>query len=325
MIEMNELPSMIGTAGINRPPVILSYGCGVDSTAMLAELVRMGTPPDAITFADTGGEKPDTYRFLLLMDAWLASRGVPLMPNVWHRPPGYEDTGLPETWPMRCIVVVRNDGMYGTLEKNCLVRKMLPSLAYGRKGCSEKYKTRPQHKWAKRWEPARLWWEMTGRRRRKGHGGRRVVRIIGLSASEMHRASIEQDDFYDYVYPLRVWEWRRQECVEALPKGLPAPPKSACFFCPASTKTEILQLGVDSPGLLKRALEMEKNAEPNFVSVGGLGRRLNWGRFLAGEAAQQQESGPAGISCVCTRTGVFDGDAIDSDDDGADADDLSEE
>ena len=50
----------------NRPapdpnsPIIVSYGGGTNSTAMLIAMVLKGIKPDLILFADTGGELPET-------------------------------------------------------------------------------------------------------------------------------------------------------------------------------------------------------------------------------------------------------------------------
>ena len=43
-------------------PLVVAYGLGVDSTAMLVEFAHRGIRPDLILFADTGGEKPETYQ-----------------------------------------------------------------------------------------------------------------------------------------------------------------------------------------------------------------------------------------------------------------------
>jgi len=43
-------------------PIMVSYGAGTNSTAMLVEMVRRGEHVDVITFADTGGERQETYR-----------------------------------------------------------------------------------------------------------------------------------------------------------------------------------------------------------------------------------------------------------------------
>jgi hypothetical protein len=45
-------------------PLVVAYGLGVNSTAMLVEFARRSITPDLILFADTGGEKPETYAYL---------------------------------------------------------------------------------------------------------------------------------------------------------------------------------------------------------------------------------------------------------------------
>ena len=42
-------------------PLVVAYGLGVNSTALLVEFVKRDIRPDLILFADTGGEKPETY------------------------------------------------------------------------------------------------------------------------------------------------------------------------------------------------------------------------------------------------------------------------
>lgn len=60
-----------------KTPLVVSFGAGVNSTAMLCGFAERGIRPDAILFADTGGERPETYRFLDTMDVWLAQNGMP--------------------------------------------------------------------------------------------------------------------------------------------------------------------------------------------------------------------------------------------------------
>lgn len=224
-------------------PLIVAYGGGLNSTAMLVEFAEKGISPDLILFADTGGEKPETYAYRDLFSRWLLDRG------------------------MGGIITVQNDGMYGTLEKNCLDKQMLPSIAYGWKSCSEKYKHRPQNKYVNNWQPARICW---------AEGGK-ITKAIGYGIDEMHRAKIHEDDKYRYWHPLIEWQWARQDCKDAIMRvGLPVPLKSACFFCPSSTKSEVLRLRAIHPDLFDRAVAMEDNAAPNLQTVKGLGRRYAW-------------------------------------------------
>ena len=48
---------------------VVSYGSGTNSTAMLVGLHERGEKPDLILFADTGGERPDTYRHKEIVNA----------------------------------------------------------------------------------------------------------------------------------------------------------------------------------------------------------------------------------------------------------------
>ena len=43
---------------------VLSYGAGVNSTALLFFLVKQKFPLDYVVFADTGNERPETYSYL---------------------------------------------------------------------------------------------------------------------------------------------------------------------------------------------------------------------------------------------------------------------
>lgn len=52
------------------------------------------------------------------------------------------------------------------------------------------------------------------------------------------------------------------------------PTKSACFFCPASKKHEILDLARNHPDLFDRAVQMENEAQ--LHSIKGLGRSFSW-------------------------------------------------
>jgi hypothetical protein len=101
--------------------VVVSYGGGTNSTAMLVGLRERGERPDLILFSDTGGEKPHTYKHIETMQGWLNKLGMPP------------------------ITIVRKEGI--TLEQDCLNRKALPSIAYGFKSCSDHFKLRPQRKY----------------------------------------------------------------------------------------------------------------------------------------------------------------------------------
>lgn len=56
---------------VERAPVIAAWGAGVNSTAMIIELVERGEPIDMVLFADTGSEKTDTYAFIPIFRRWM--------------------------------------------------------------------------------------------------------------------------------------------------------------------------------------------------------------------------------------------------------------
>jgi hypothetical protein len=60
---------------------------GVDSVAMLVGLHQRGIRPDLISFADTGGEKPDTYLYVPILQQWLRDVGFPPLLVVRYTPP----------------------------------------------------------------------------------------------------------------------------------------------------------------------------------------------------------------------------------------------
>ena len=232
----------------HRAPVMVSYGAGTNSTAMLVEMVKRGEIVDCITFADTGGERAETYAYVVMFSAWLKERGYPE------------------------IITVKKGGIAETLEENCHRMNMLPSVVYGFKSCSLKYKAEPQEKYANNWQPAKDAWKR----------GEKVIKCLGFDADEPHRAKFTEDKKYKWRYPLLEFDFGRAECIEVIKAaGLPLPGKSSCFFCPNSKPHEILALPRD---LQDRAIAMERQA--NLTTMVGLGRTWKWEDLLRMDRAQ---------------------------------------
>lgn len=236
---------------------------------MLIGMVERGEKCDLILFADTGGEKPHTYAHVLEFSEWLVDRGYPTILTVQRTNKAQEPRNL---------------------EADCLEGRMLPSIAYGFKACSIKYKRDPQDKYCNNHQPCKDAWAIGGK----------VVKLIWYDMDEPHRARIPEDEKYTYRYPLIEWNWGREECIEAIARaGVTQPGKSACFFCPSSKKKEIYELRRVYPDLAKRAVAMEKNAE--LTSVKGLGRSFAWGDLYAADDAQDKlfPESPIEIDCGC--------------------------
>jgi hypothetical protein len=111
-----------------------------------------------------------------------------------------------------------------------------------------------------------------------------VVKAIGFDAGpgDSRRYRLPEDDQYLYWYPLVGWGLDRERCKKIITQaGLPVPIKSACFYCPASKKQEIVWLQENHPELLERALAIERNAQAKLTSVKGLGRSFSWEEYLS--------------------------------------------
>lgn len=240
-------------AGVARAPLVVSYGVGVDSTAMLVGMAARGIRPDLILFSDTGVEKPETYAYLPTMQAWLASVGFPAVVTV------------------RLGTVQGDHGDYSTLLENCLVNRTLPSLAFGKKGCSKKWKVGPMDRYVKRWPPAIRAWA----------NGFKVIRAIGYDAGpkDSKRAwKLTDTKRYSYRYYLRDWGWDRERCeAEIAAAGLPVPPKSACYICPATKPHELAELDRLHPELGDDIMRMEALAAPGLTKIEG-----NWRHTVKG-------------------------------------------
>ncbi len=258
---------------LNEPPVVLRWGAGVDSTGMAIGMHERGERPDFVIFSDTGDEKPETYAYFAEFEAWLARAGFPM------------------------LTIVRNRTQAGdtTLEGYSLRVADLPSRAYGLGGCADKWKTRPMEKWSTHEPSIRAF---------RAAGGKPCA-LIGYDAGEVRRNRIKENDRWTFRAPLIEWVWYREDCVKAIERaGLSTPPKSACFYCPSSTKTEIVQLATRHPDLLQRAIAMEDKARASgkLGTVQGLGRRFSWRSFI--EADEKTRSAlpetPVEACTVCS-------------------------
>jgi len=229
-------------------PVVLAYGIGVDSTALLVELESRGTPPDLVITGDPGIEKPETYVYQEMMAAWMAARGI-RYETVRYTPKRFKH------WPP-----------YYDLLANVITNATLPSISLGRHSCSLKWKVAPQDAFLKQWEPAKAAWAR----------GQKVIRLIGYDASpadtrRYNHASAIANDLFECRYPLREWGWNRAACIARIEAaGLPVPPKSSCFICGAMKPDEVRAL---PSWCLRLIVLVEARAAPRLRTVEGLWRR----------------------------------------------------
>lgn len=250
---------------------LLAYGGGLNSTALIVGMIERGERADAVVFADTGGELPETYAYLDTIRTVLST----------HH------------WP-DLVVVRRAHNNAETLEANCLRYGKLPSIAYGFKTCSTEYKKRPSERWARQWAPAVEAWAR----------GEKVVKLLGYDADEPHRYTrIRQEGPYIIRCPLIEWQWGRDECSDAVKRfGLPQPPKSSCFFCPSRSPNTVIAMSKSHPDYFARATAMEDAVDAEDARTGarseirGLGRRWKWSEIVNGAARQ---AGLFDVPCDC--------------------------
>jgi len=249
----------------NRQRLVVAFGNGVDSWAMLVELHRRGVRPDCIQWADTGSERRHTYRAFNVIQAWCKRVGFPPIVVVRRRCPKAGHRSLAEqTWNT----------------------SQLPSPAFHRNhSCSVSWKLEPQRKYQKLlgW----LWGVDSS-----------IKEAIGYEASENKRSSRytpDNTDDYEQWYPLIDYGMDRQACLKSIDsEGLPRPGKSACFFCPVSKLCELRSMEQDEPENMAFALDMEKRFQDgrNFRSdekepYRGLHGKQTWAEWM-----QTSDTGP---------------------------------
>lgn len=226
---------------------IASAGMGVNTVAYLIECAKQGISFYKILFADPGKENPLTYAYIPILNKWLVENGQPE------------------------ITIVRNLNKHGEfvgLYQDCLNNENLPSIAYGFKTCSQKWKKAPIDKYLNNDVEAKLAWK----------NGSVIHKYFGFDADESHRTKRDfSDKKYTNVYKLVELDMGRFECVQSIiDAGLPLPPKSSCTFCPSMKAWEIIELYEAHPKEFYDAITMERNAKDNLTTAKGLGRDFSW-------------------------------------------------
>lgn len=116
-IMQEKIISAVGLKRQKDMKYIVSYGGGVNSTAMVIFLVKKKLPLDYVVFADTGDEMPETYEYLKDMEKFLSKYKIPFK-----------------------IVVVPNGD---SLSERCMRRKVIPSQVW--RWCTRDMKVVPIH------------------------------------------------------------------------------------------------------------------------------------------------------------------------------------
>lgn len=212
----------------------LSLGAGLQSS-LLALMIANGDLPqysDArIVFADTGGEMPETYRFIEEV----------LEPHLNAR--GYE--------------IIKLTHPNGPLLERFRRKGKIP-LGWVNPECS--YTSKKQLIW-------RYYREMHGIPDRNGkkylhHRHIRIVELLGISVDEISRAKQVPEKWIERRYPLIDMGLQRQDLPPLYRKyGIEPPPKSGCWFCPNRGIHYFRRLKERDPQRFKILVEIEKEVE----------------------------------------------------------------
>lgn len=219
---------------------VLSLGAGVQSTtlALMAAHGEIGPMPDCAIFADTQAEPAEVYDHL----DWLCSGNV--LPFPVHRV---------SAGSLRQVVLdaaAYKVGSHG--RPPFFVRNPDGSASMIRRQCTGDYKIDPIIKKVR---------ELIGLKRgQRGPAGNPVVeQWIGISLDEFQRAKPNQIAWIQNRWPLIEQQIDRRACLAWLKRhGYPAPPKSACTFCPFRADSEWRRLRDYQPAAFADAVEISR-------------------------------------------------------------------
>ncbi len=219
----------------DRPLRVISYGGGVQSTALLVMAAHGEIDFRTFLFANTGddSEDPATLDYIARHARPFAARhGIELV--VLHR--------------------TRRDGstetLYGRLtregSRSLPIPVRMPNGAPGTRSCTADFKIKVIGRWL------------------RAHGATPTHPAtvgIGISLDESIRVNKRRAMPYELpVYPLleHAPPLRRSDCLRIIAAaGLPVPGKSACWFCPFRRPANWAEWRRDRPDVFARACELE--------------------------------------------------------------------
>ena len=203
------------------PRRVLSWGCGVQSTALavMAALGDFGLPRVEVAFhADVGWERERTVEMREFYSRWLAAFGIPVVVTEARN--------------------IRHDGAKAHVH----VPFWTVSGAPLSRQCTREFKIRPVRRALRAW---------LGLPRVGGVPlpPATVEQWIGFSLDEARRCKSSGVASVVNRFPLVELGLTRTDCALYLQeKRLPVPVKSACIGCPFRTAGEYLQMRAEAPG-----------------------------------------------------------------------------
>lgn len=229
---------------------VISYGGGVQSTALLVLAARRRIDFPVFLMANVGddSEDPRTLDYVREVAMPYAER---------------HDIEL------HLLDRIKRDGSIETLwgrlmregSRSLPIPVRMDNGAPGTRSCTADFKIAVIGKWV------------------KAHGattGYPATIGIGISRDEIMRANNRRCEKHErIVYPLiGIGEetglmMSRQDCVELIrTEGIPVPGKSSCFFCPFHRPADWVDLRRERPDLFERSVELERTLNARREALG---------------------------------------------------------
>lgn len=262
---------------MTEPIHVISLGAGVQSSALaLMAAEGLVTPmPVAAVFADTQAEPASVYRWL----EWLEKR-LPF--------PVYRVTAGDLA---KADSRIRRSRKTGLLYRTSMIPAFTSNGGPGAGGilprrCTRDFKVAPVLRKVR---------ELAGIKR----GGKvlRAVQWMGISIDEYRRMKQRPEAWVQNRWPLIDLRMTRQDCLRWFSdRRLPAPPRSACVFCPYHNDQEWVRLKREEPEEFARAVAFEKDIQAAVDKVEGRADRpfLHASRKPLAEVVFDEKS-PQGI------------------------------
>lgn len=226
---------------------VLSLGAGVQSStlALMAAHGEIAGPRlDAAFFADTQAEPKAVYRWLDWLEGAIAAAPYPFpVHRVSAGSLRLEALTMRMTKDGRLFS--KSDVPFFTKNHDGS-KGMIPH-----RSCTYDFKIRPINKAVRAFAVVK-----------RGQREVTVTRWMGISYDELQRVRDSREPWAQNRYPLVERRMRRGDCLRWMAAhNFPAPPRSACEFCPFHSDTEWRLLRREDPDAFARAVQFEQDLQ----------------------------------------------------------------
>ncbi|MBB4701910.1 phosphoadenosine phosphosulfate reductase [Sphaerisporangium siamense] len=223
---------------------VVSYGGGVQSTALLALAARREIDFRTFLFANVGddSEHPATLAYVREIAIPYAARAGLEVQELRRR----RRDGSTETLMQR---------LNRPATRSIPIPVRMANGAPGRRNCTTDFKIKVIGRWL----------------REHGATAEHPAAVaIGISLDEIHRANRRRREPHELIeYPLLDLGLRRSDCEHIITEvGLPVPPKSSCFFCPFRTVGAWRHQRKHEPELFALSVQLEEMINERRAALG---------------------------------------------------------